>query len=70
MLLLAFVSTYQLLLIAAFALIPVIALVDIMRSEFSGNNKTAWLLVVLLAPGLGVILYLIIGMRQKVRKTE
>lgn len=41
------------------------ALVDIIRSEFQGNNKIIWLLVLLLLPPIGTILYLIIGRKQK-----
>ena len=41
------------------------AIVDIIRSEFSENNKVIWLLVVLLVPLLGIILYALIGRKQK-----
>ena len=44
----------------------VVALVDIIKSEFMGNNKVIWLLVVLLLPLLGAILYFLIGKKQKV----
>lgn len=43
----------------------VIALVDIIKSDFVGNNKLIWLLLVLLIPLLGVILYFFIGRNQK-----
>ncbi|SNB44982.1 Phospholipase_D-nuclease N-terminal [Geobacter sp. DSM 9736] len=42
------------------------ALVDILRHEFSGNNKLIWLLVVISLPLLGVLLYWFIGREQKV----
>ena len=41
------------------------ALVDILRSEFKGNNKIAWVLVVLFLPFLGSLLYFGIGRSQK-----
>jgi len=42
-------------------------LIDILTSEFTGNNKLIWLLLVLLVPLLGVILYFAIGRKQKVK---
>lgn len=47
-------------------LLPLIALIDILRNEFTGSNKIIWVLVVLLFPILGPILYFIIGPGQKV----
>jgi hypothetical protein len=46
--------------------IPIIALVDILRSEFEGNNKLIWVLVILLTWILGAILYYFIGRKQKI----
>ncbi|MEP5254362.1 PLD nuclease N-terminal domain-containing protein [Winogradskyella rapida] len=43
----------------------VIALIDILKHEFKGNNKIVWTLVVLLANFLGVLLYFFIGRKQK-----
>jgi hypothetical protein len=40
-------------------------LVDILRSEFTGNNKLIWLVAVILVPVIGVILYLLIGRGQR-----
>ena len=48
----------------------IIALIDIVRNEFSGNNKIVWLLVVLLGSFLGALLYFIIGRKQKLPKTN
>jgi len=45
----------------------IIALVDILRNEFTGANKVIWLLVVVFIPILGFILYFTIGRKQKVR---
>ena len=44
-----------------------IALIDILKSNFIGNNKLIWIVVVILLPILGAILYLIIGKSQKVK---
>lgn len=42
------------------------ALVDITRSEFKGDNdKLIWLLLVILIPFIGTVLYFAIGQNQK-----
>lgn len=42
------------------------ALFDIMKSEFGGNNKVAWVLIVLFLPLIGSLLYMAIGKSQKI----
>ncbi|WP_373280245.1 MULTISPECIES: PLDc N-terminal domain-containing protein [Marinifilum] len=49
-------------------LLPLIALIDIVRNEFTNSNKLIWVLVVLLFPFFGPILYFIFGLKQKIRK--
>ena len=54
-----------------FLLLPVlawvIALVDIIRSQFrSDTDRLLWIVVVTLAPVLGVIVYVVLGSRYKV----
>ena len=45
------------------------ALIDILKSDFSGgSDKIVWLLVVVFLPLLGAILYFTIGKNQKVNK--
>lgn len=47
-------------------LIPVLALVDIVRSEFNTPDiKIIWVLIVLLMPFIGPVLYLIFGRPQR-----
>ncbi|HPR32764.1 MAG TPA: PLD nuclease N-terminal domain-containing protein [Prolixibacteraceae bacterium] len=46
-------------------LLPLFALIDILRSDFEGNNKLIWVIVVLFFPLLGAILYFLIGKNQK-----
>ena len=60
------------LLAIAFACIglTIYALVDILKSEFSGNNKIIWVLVVLLANFFGAILYLFMGRQQKISASK
>ena len=48
-------------------LIPLIAVVDIIRNEFSSNNKIVWLLVVIFFNLFGVLLYLIMGRSQRIK---
>ncbi|MFA5817212.1 MAG: PLDc N-terminal domain-containing protein [Bacteroidales bacterium] len=50
-----------------FLLLPIIAIVDILRSRFEGNNNVLFLLIVILLPIVGSILYFIIGPSRKVR---
>jgi len=45
----------------------IIALVDIVKSNFPGNNKLMWVLIILFAPLVGPILYLAIGAKQKIK---
>ncbi len=45
----------------------IIALIDILKSEFTDNNKLIWVLVTLLGGFIGVILYFLIGRDQKVK---
>jgi len=69
---LGMVGPWQLILVLGFILIgilpTIIALIDILKSEFSGNNKIVWVLVVLLMNFFGAILYLLIGRHQKINK--
>lgn len=42
------------------------ALIDCLKGEFKGNDKLIWILLILLVPFLGMILYFLIGRGQKV----
>ncbi len=56
-------------LIAVFlGIIPtIIALIDILKSKFNGNDKIVWVLVVLFFNLIGAILYFVIGRNQRVK---
>ena len=41
---------------------------DIFTSRFKGNEKLLWVMVVLVAPVLGMLLYLILGKRSKIER--
>ncbi|CAM1372219.1 conserved hypothetical protein [Tenacibaculum litoreum] len=68
---LGMIGVWQLILILIILLgiLPtIIALVDILKSEFKGNNKIVWILVVLLANFFGAVLYFLIGREQKIKE--
>lgn len=71
--LLGVLGTQELLIILVVMLLPLIlfiwSLVDIISGTFKEpNNKLIWVIVVILLPLLGSILYLIIGRSQKVKQ--
>lgn len=58
-----------LLLVAAFIfLIPIFALVDIIRSKFEGNMQLIWVIIVVCLNILGALLYFVIGRNQKIQQ--
>jgi Phospholipase_D-nuclease N-terminal len=70
---LSFVGPWQwviIILALSFLLLPIIALIDILKSDFKGNNKLIWVIVVIFFSLIGVLLYYTIGKQQKIRKTE
>ena len=51
---------------AVIFLLPIMALVDIVRSEFQGqNDKVIWVLIILFLNIIGAILYFFIGRNQR-----
>lgn len=44
-----------------------IALIDIVKSKFDGNDKLVWVLVVLFFNLFGAIIYFAIGRKQKIK---
>jgi len=65
---LGMIAAWQLTLIfVLLGILPtIIALVDILKSEFTGYNKIVWVLVVLFTNFFGAILYFLIGRAQKI----
>ncbi|HEK86679.1 MAG: PLDc N-terminal domain-containing protein [Candidatus Saccharicenans sp.] len=45
----------------------IVALVDILKSEFPGNDKLIWILLIIFLPLLGPILYFLIGRKNKIQ---
>ena len=73
MIILGVIGPWQVVIFFAFFLVLVpwiVALVDILSSEFTGNNKLIWALVVALTGILGALLYFIIGRSQKLPKDK
>ncbi len=46
-------------------LFPLIALISALTSEFQGNEKILWVLIILFLPFLGSLLYFLIGINQR-----
>ena len=47
-------------------LLPLFALISVLKNNFEGNNKLVWVLVILFLPFLGSLLYFIIGRNQRI----
>lgn len=63
-------GTVELVLILTFGVVPfglmLYCLIDIVKSNFKdGTNKLVWVLIVLFAPVIGGLLYLLFGRKQK-----
>ena len=54
------------LIIGMMLLLSLIALISILTNSFEGNDKLIWVLVVLLLPVLGPILYFLIGRSKRI----
>lgn len=46
-------------------LIPLFALISALTSNFPGNEKIIWVLLIIFLPFLGSLLYFLIGMNQR-----
>ena len=55
-----------LIVLVTFLIIPIIALIDILKNKFEGNNKIIWVLLILFLGLIGVFLYYTIGKKQKI----
>ena len=43
------------------------AIIDVLKSKFRQDDKLIWVLVILLVPVIGPLLYFIIGLKDKIR---
>ncbi|PWE00690.1 PLDc N-terminal domain-containing protein [Marinilabilia rubra] len=58
-------------LVAVFLIVvvlPIMAIIDIQKSHFTVKLQLTWLLLIICLPGLGAILYYLIGRRQKLKR--
>jgi hypothetical protein len=63
--LLGVLGTQELLILFVILIVPLLALIEIIRSSFNEPvNKIVWVLVVILLPLLGSLLFWIIGRNQ------
>lgn len=66
---LGIIGIWQMILIFIFLFIivlpTILALVDVLKSEFKGNNKLVWVIVILFGNFLGAVLYFLMGRSQK-----
>jgi hypothetical protein len=49
-------------------LLPLIALISALMSDFPGNEKILWVVIILLLPFLGSVLYFLIGRNQRISR--
>lgn len=49
-------------------LLAVYCLIDVWKHEFKGNEKMFWLVLILLAPVFGAVVYLGFGRKNKLEK--
>ena len=52
----------------SFFLLPLLAIIDIIKSKFEGNMQLIWIIVVVFFNIIGSILYFIIGINQKIQR--
>ncbi len=61
------IGIWQIIIVVFTLLIPLMALISALTNQFQGNEKIMWVLVIILVPFLGALLYFLIG-RGKVIK--
>lgn len=62
-------TLFEIVFITIILLMPLVAIIDIVRSRFRERvNKSMWLLIVLFFPFIGTVLYFALAGRQKVRR--
>lgn len=56
-----------LMLIPLVFLLPLIALISVLKNQFEGNDKIIWVIVILFLPFLGAILYFALGRSKRIK---
>lgn len=63
----------ELIVLLMFLVVPVLwiaALIDAIKSDFNGNNKVIWIILIILIPLLGSVLYFFIGRGQRLNSNS
>lgn len=64
------ITEVMVLLVFPMFILWVIAVFDVLKNDFNGNDKLIWFLAVTFVPLIGLIAYFIIGRKQKIKKTQ
>lgn len=48
-------------------LFPLMALISVLKNNFSGNDKLIWVLLIIFLPFLGALLYFLIGKGKAIK---
>ena len=49
-------------------LIPLLALLNVLMSDFRGNEKIMWVLIIIFLPFLGSLIYFLIGRDKRINR--
>ncbi|WP_151944262.1 PLDc N-terminal domain-containing protein [Aliarcobacter butzleri] len=61
----------EIMLVIFILLVPIIVLIDVIRSDFKDSaNKIIWIIILLVLWPIGWLLYLIFGRKQKIKKED
>lgn len=63
------IGIWQVILLAT-VLLPIAALISILKNDFKKNDKLIWILVALFLPFFGSILYFIIGRSKRIKNSK
>jgi hypothetical protein len=65
------IGPFQIIILLSFLFVffglTIFAVIDILRNEFTENNKLIWILVVLFLGPIGAVIYLALGNQHKIR---
>ncbi|HYW97341.1 MAG TPA: PLD nuclease N-terminal domain-containing protein [Bacteroidales bacterium] len=48
-------------------LFPLIMLINVLQSEFEGNDKIMWVLLIIFLPFIGALLYYLMGRDRRIK---
>jgi len=65
---LAFIGAWQILLVLFVLILPLMALISALKNQFDGNDKIIWVLLIIILPILGALLYFMIGRGKRINQ--